>query len=923
MTRIINPETGRLISMTGRVYKRLVKKGKMASMDTRIINPKTNRAIKKGGKVYKSLIAIGYVLTGTKMVYMVEEQQVSSETHPDGSYLWNVFYPRNFIQPFKKYRMVYVCDDEVHVDIIVESTFGRSNYWSTGTYFVNGAAHDGPMYAFLYDSDESVFEHNKFEGTLYVIPETEVAPLAFTQSFAEGMTHCVFTPIREYFQTRLENSTSKDNVKKFNNRISKTHELQEKYSNGVPEQELESVCKQLNVSVDILDVVGNTTFQERPSGRPFKKFSFVNTRLNHVDILTSKDEAHKIEVSKDELFNMKKNLIESEEFFTFTNSQIHTEDGFYAVKKNEDMDEFESKIDNMKYMDNPEMSQFVRAGCHYGGTVNYDNDWAKKDIQHIDHKKSYMQWEQCYLYNQHKFPNAPKVYTSLPETHDYKKYPGYYLIDNIDKKNCTKNTRSHLKALGIYNTRDVYTVPELQFMEDIGITFKIQGGCFSYTTQDIKSAEFPMKDDSFHPDYKKWAGRMASIELDSVISFHGTSEHAQHLKSQYPDRVQVFSEYNTHLKLISVATRKRNVYHKSHISGYVLSYSRIQILQQLLEFKCTDVMRIQLDGIYFKTNAKFEPVGSFQNKEVNRRNASTCVKYISSYNKTEWNLPPYHPYLLFQQAIAAGEGGSGKTHHELSYPGYSKVLYVAPSLKLLDSKMKEFPNVQGCCYPTLLGEGAAPPIAPDVIVCDEATMLSDASKTTIIEMYPLSRIVFAGDMDETTIYQLPAFKGEPFDMSTFESQSIRVFQRTIHSRCQDDELYDILQHLRCLIKQGTPKHEINKWLQTKITRKTDYSPEDYIITGTHRRIEAINDIHHDKPNKWLITRSNDTIRAGEILIQDTQPNNSELRHAFTVHQVQGITVNTRLILDIPSFFAPQSAYTALSRARTLSQVYTI
>ena len=63
---------------------------------------------------------------------------------------------------------------------------------------------------------------------------------------------------------------------------------------------------------------------------------------------------------------------------------------------------------------------------------------------------------------------------------------------------------------------------------------------------------------------------------------------------------------------------------------------------------------------------------------------------------------------------------------------------------------------------------------------------------------------------------------------------------------------------------------------------------------------------------------------GEIVI-GSKPEGvrSSLQHAFTIHSIQGETAEERLYIDITKLNSMRMIYTALSRAKYLSQIYII
>ena len=49
----------------------------------------------------------------------------------------------------------------------------------------------------------------------------------------------------------------------------------------------------------------------------------------------------------------------------------------------------------------------------------------------------------------------------------------------------------------------------------------------------------------------------------------------------------------------------------------------------------------------------------------------------------------------------------------------------------------------------------------------------------------------------------------------------------------------------------------------------------------------------------------------------------EIRHAFTTHSIQGETATDKLFIDSSKMFDTRMFYTAISRAKTIEQIYII
>ena len=80
------------------------------------------------------------------------------------------------------------------------------------------------------------------------------------------------------------------------------------------------------------------------------------------------------------------------------------------------------------------------------------------------------------------------------------------------------------------------------------------------------------------------------------------------------------------------------------------------------------------------------------------------------------------------------------------------------------------------------------------------------------------------------------------------------------------------------------------------------------------------------PNKYIVTANSRAYSNGEILVRDVEPDcKCEVRHAFTIHSIQGETVKDpdHLFIDARKLWDATHWYTALSRAQYLRQIYIV
>lgn len=916
---ITNPTTKRNREIKSIPYlKSLIHKGTISVPPELVITP-TNRLVVNKKSVRERFIDKGYKLARNRQFKIDDIVHIIKDSEKD-----NMMLVRKIIKDKNisgNYRVSYIKDGVVimehEYDIPVNEI---NNWWNKDTRFNN----------WRFDSYRAHWAKSVNDGGTIVFTKASLlVPDDYFQKFSEGQQHCLLYPIQEYFEKKLEtNNDSKQKIKIRTN-INKAKNLIELYKEGVPQDKLEDISKQLNIAIKIIDIAKNTIFEHRPKGRCFNTFQFINSRLDHVDRYTNASWSDREIVSTTKFNKIKQELKDSKEFFTFTKNTIHTNTKFYSIKEEEDVRDWEETqpLDKMEYFIYPELSEFVRQGNHFGGCFDYtDKPFDNLDkLKHIDHKKSYANYQSSTYYKKYKFTKAPSVFMKLPKNHNYKKYGGYYKIENINDSKVNENIRKHVNALQCFKN-EIYSAPELHFYQDQGYTFDIVAGAYAFGNYNIDMIDLlaiePKRDkdgNKLETDaYKKWAGKQASIQLDSTMQMYGNKKLAEKLAYSYgTDRIKHYD--NT----ITLSTRKDKCYHRSHISGYILSYSRIQILQQLFEIPFKSVRRIVLDGIYYlpDTDYNIAILTTFQDKPVDYKQNIGADQYISSYYE-DIPIPEYDPNLLNKHILAIGPGGSGKTHHYLTKLQLYNPLYCAPTNKLIRSKIEEYNLKNYCTWAKLEGNGCEPYKGDvNVIIIDEVSMMEQKSLLNILKKYSKSQIIFCGDPG----YQLPTFKGDPVDWSKLK---IFTHKFTKLHRCKDPKLQLILNCARDLIDQKIPTKTINETLinQLKNYKGTDdnYTINDYIITGTHERIKILTDKHKSKGHKWLIKNTTKEYCNGDVIIQENKPTNSaELRHAFTAHATQGETIKTKIYIDTQKLFEPQMFYTVLSRAQYMNQIILI
>jgi hypothetical protein len=105
-----------------------------------------------------------------------------------------------------------------------------------------------------------------------------------------------------------------------------------------------------------------------------------------------------------------------------------------------------------------------------------------------------------------------------------------------------------------------------------------------------------------------------------------------------------------------------------------------------------------------------------------------------------------------------------------------------------------------------------------------------------------------------------------------------------------------------------------------------YSSEDMILAYSNATKDRITSVLKQKEGiqqKWIVTEKNAKYCNGDIVIGQRPHAQCEIRHAFTVHSVQGETVDNNLFISAETLVDNRLAYTAFSRARRYNQIFMI
>ena len=743
------------------------------------------------------------------------------------------------------------------------------------------------------------------------------------QTFFEGNINCVLKPIIEFFENKYdetENKKTKQNVKTF---LNKANELEQKYHEiGVNQDALQDITNKLQIDIHIELPFQKGYMTSKSNKKPYRTFHYVNTKLNHVDFNELTHTDNEIIVTLVQLKQKQNELDKNKEFYTYQKNYSHiksidTLNTRYVLddkyKKTVYDFEIETGINEIKLDDitQNEVSQFVRQGCHFNETidVNKPNEY---NMFHIDMKKAYINYKSCKYYD-----------GFIGKITDFRKCNkimgiGYYQIKNIVLHGKLKKMNEYLNCYA----DNVYPSVELKMMLDYGCSFDIICGCwgsefdFEFNDEMINGKEFIGKDslgnDISNRYYCKYVGQMFCVNHDKSYYMKTTTEFQQHLVNELDADINIYDNE------VKVSYPKQHKYHLSHVCGFILSYMRMNMIEQLEQFNREDIIKIVVDGIYH-TRPEIKLCNVFRYEEKALVHNIGGSHYFSNYLCDEFNCGEFREHNMIEVHI--GAGGCGKTHNQLIDKGFVSVCYYAPSWKLARNKQAEYKcNVDTIAKLTSLDPSITGKQKKyyNVMIIDEVSMMSNEEKEFIIETFCDCKLIFCGDIG----YQLPCFQEKDKIKSPFNMKGMKIIQYETNYRVKCEKLATILKDVREMIDHDiNPRSYVLQQCKKGNTNEYDYK-NDLILCSTH-----INkDIYTEKYKhleKYYILQSDRIYGRGEIYFEKPETNHHEIRHAFTVHSIQGETAKGKIFIDMNNVYNTQMIYTAISRAKYLDQIVLI
>lgn len=846
----------------------------------------------------------------------------------------------------------------------------NANWWAEGAWRKLLVTSDTLMFNPEFDDG--------YEARMRVLPTVLITGANGVQALREGIDHCVFGPLKKFYEGKLAETTAKSQISRLQTNIKKCDKLAEKYKKGIPHDALSAELVSMETTVGIMRVDGRDQMILNKAGR--WRVDFLSTRWNHVDVMLADSNPERIGVV--EMRSAIKQLMEMKKPFTFEGDlasprAIETAAVKYrcAYPYDDMFAEFNESIGRkyfrVDYVAERGLWEYITASIRQNNHVKFQPIPKGAVLKEVDCIRGYTQFKRCPWYR--GFLGCVWDWCGDIDYETMKKFIGIYTIRVLSASPFAQY------VCGFVEGRIVTLIsPMIEMMVDKGwITCEIMYGIYGSKADFEFPETFNQKYDDKSgvlgdkgvPLYSLWSGMTASITQNRILRHHTGLALCRSLRDAGENIKWVYADECYDFEMVRgnrVRRLKEGVLEMEDPPGYgeqyidtemknntpqlfsfISNYMRMNMLLEMEQFsgRLSDLYVCKLDSIVYSGAAEFSSLMRVKEGEIKVNfGMSTRMFNPCMYNRCEY-YPTTDEFPPIGSCLFAGSGGAGKSHRASKMRG---LLYSAP----MWSANIDFKNNFGCNmvmpYQSVLGVGCEAFLdkggcfSPATIFWDEATMLPETHKMLALKVSPHIRQIYAGDFDTL---------GRPFQTvlcaNSAECLSVIGMPRVdflTDWRCiSGDPLVGIKVAMREIMfnHYGDTKRLVDyvrsviRSVPVKFVIDT-YTLNDWVLAGTHVNCNEwttalwARGLHkwriNDKGNRCEVMKAlagKEAYVTGTIVLKEIE-GRCIPSHAFTIHSVQGKTVASKIFIDMRSVtFNYCLLYTAVSRARSLSQLYLV
>lgn len=805
--------------------------------------------------------------------------------------------------------------------------------------------------------DDDKFNQDNNRVVFYEIDKSRA--LKLKQVF-KGDGLCWFNKINEYF-TGLVSSAEGKTLTNLNAKVKKLEEYKEVYGNGLPEDKIQDICLGLDIGINVYDVFGKVILSGR-SKRPRKVFNMVNSSRDHLNHQYFKcDEVEYMDIDE-----IQRRYFEADTNYPYKDvyegfDELRNKNGYvvscfkgckyfiYQDREKEVMREYKKELKKFYITDNEPFFDLIKGSIQHNKTINLglSYDCLDHDFEGITikkrkyHTKGVKAMDLSRAYGNFK---GGRYYMGMPSKINNFRQIGLWVdrdwfVGKIGFFKCKFEGMGKWSKLGLIDDV-VLGTPEILFYIDRGVKVFVEVGCWSTGVYDGLNFSSEVLENKW---YQSFIGCLDMSVDRETWKIRGDWAFSCILKDMGYD-----TYYNEGIISVSKDVKKKKMW--THIASYIQMYSRIKVLEKVDEMG-DDALGINTDCIYYK--------GDY----IVSNGWRSCAVKIDKlgdtlYRDFDGEIKGYGVWFDGcdkKRRVIGGAGGFGKTHDQMNDLGLVGKIYSA----LCWSRVTDAVETYGCkgySLAMLLGESCQP-LKEEIdhelgwIILDEATMNNADMVKKLVEMYgEHTGIIVIGDIDERgrayqccgvdwTCYdylengfiycggggidyraknceKLRELKCKLREMNRIFLDELRTNE---YSAIKNNKLYDLINdqinickeylevgdienynHLTDNILVSTNK--LKKYYTDKFCTKERYRVVD------HKRVDVFKRLGGDKSR--LIN--------GMVVFSNER--GTELCHATTVHSVQGSTCEGAIYIDCRGIFDVNQLYTAVSRARRITQI---
>jgi len=763
-------------------------------------------------------------------------------------------------------------------ELKVVVTNARGKYLFGFTVYARPTIHQWYNQFYEGDSSAETFIPDKEGGKrMQFFRPDQITSRRLRQVFRLNDTsNCVFVALRERFNTFLGNAKSETQKRTYKRLLRMVDDEEEHYPNGVPEDSMQTLADELAVCIVIRDAIGQEQARYT-SPNPNCTVELTNTRAHHLELVN-----HETIIEVDDVVETLNRLKQNNEYYVIINDtdkprRIKTKQGILTKISPDDdevrvfMSQFNyAQVDAKKY---PELNLFTANSRHIHSSPLTFQDFTP-NTKLYDMKQAYLQYRETKYYE-----------GFLTVIQQFRKID-HIISTGIYKFKVIEDTPFSRKFGLRQDNEYVMVSPVIKFWTDNGVKVEISEGCFGH----IEDIDFPPNMTDDRKLYQKAIGRFSMSDnfRETKYTFQCTETFAEHTATQH------YAEFWNDSKEISIRVPNQSVLTNHHIAAFIVGYTQINMLQAIQSVPFDSIKAVLLDGIYAD-----EPITNplFRVKPIFPVPCLNAKWYDADRNC--YNFPPFIRKIT-TNTFLSGAGGTGKTYTILSDKGYVNPLYVVPTRELGKKKQEELGTKWETIHRTLGKLCEAIKYVPPVILADEITMVQKEWIDELLEKYPKTLILLAGDTDAVQHYQCRGGTSNNY-MPIYKPTHMPIVEFTTDYRSLTPEMRNFKVNLR---KEMRKVYEDGGLNDTKKLR-------DYLLAhNSPIRILSLAQAHKEAQETDIFLYSTNNVRD-----KITHPNKKG------VHAFQGQTVDppTRLFITV-DWFEYAMPYTAISRARHHNQI---